>query len=111
MKFKFKCRDCHKEFEGTITEMKCKHCGSYDIILINFIRRLISKLFGVFMLLLIAAPINPYGYVIPNSTIKLKTFRIDTAKYVGIPYIYGGNSDKGMDCSALVMNIYKDNEI
>lgn len=29
-------------------------------------------------------------------------------KFLGIPYVYGGNSSKGMDCSAFTSSVYKD---
>jgi len=61
-------------------------------------------------LILISLIVNPSSSnYVPKSTIKY--ISIDTAKYIGIPYVYGGNSLKGIDCSALVMRIYQDNNV
>lgn len=31
----------------------------------------------------------------------------EAAEWIGVPYKYGGNTKKGVDCSGLVVNIYK----
>ena len=32
----------------------------------------------------------------------------DADKYLGVPYVYGGDDDKGIDCSGLVYRVFKD---
>ena len=38
-------------------------------------------------------------------------FEIDTNKYLGIKYVWGGNTMKGLDCSSLIQNVFLDNNI
>jgi len=59
-------------------------------------------------MIIISLKVNQSNYI-PKSTIKY--ISVDATKYVGIPYVYGGNSLKGIDCSALTQRIYQDNEV
>jgi cell wall-associated NlpC family hydrolase len=44
------------------------------------------------------------------STSKLGSLAVKTAqKYLGVPYVYGGRSPKGFDCSGLVWYVYNQN--
>ena len=49
-----------------------------------------------------------YGHKIKPLTDDYRHERISISKYIGTPYKYGGNDLKGIDCSALIEKIYKD---
>ncbi|PID57141.1 MAG: hypothetical protein CR986_09660 [Ignavibacteriae bacterium] len=42
-----------------------------------------------------------------NSNKKKKNFLKEIIYYLKTPYLYGGNSKKGIDCSAFTQNVYK----
>jgi len=45
---------------------------------------------------------------IQHNNTEITNNRISITKYIGIPYLYGGNDFNGIDCSSLVGLIYKE---
>ena len=46
-----------------------------------------------------------------KNSYTVKSLLADAETYLGTPYQFGGNSKQGLDCSALVLNVYREQRI
>lgn len=50
---------------------------------------------------------NPSGGLVDNGVTGAQVLA-DAKKYLGVPYVFGGTTTSGMDCSGLVQTVFKD---
>ncbi|HEX9656210.1 MAG TPA: C40 family peptidase [Bacteroidota bacterium] len=46
------------------------------------------------------------GGALPPPGVNRDNFLLEVVSYLGVPYVYGGSSDKGMDCSGFSSTVY-----
>lgn len=54
-----------------------------------------------------ATPASPTGGLVDNGVTGADVVA-DAKKYLGVPYVFGGTTRSGMDCSGLVQTVFKD---
>jgi cell wall-associated NlpC family hydrolase len=54
-----------------------------------------------------ATPASPSGGLVANG-VTGDDVVADAKKYLGVPYVFGGTTRSGMDCSGLVQTVFKD---
>ncbi|ROQ37347.1 cell wall-associated NlpC family hydrolase [Frondihabitans sp. PhB188] len=54
-----------------------------------------------------ATPASPTGGLVANGVTGADVVA-DAKKYLGVPYVFGGTTTSGMDCSGLVQTVFKD---
>ncbi len=54
-----------------------------------------------------ATPASPTGGLVDNG-VTGDDVVADAKKYLGVPYVFGGTTRSGMDCSGLVQTVFKD---
>ncbi|AMM19708.1 hypothetical protein AX769_05535 [Frondihabitans sp. PAMC 28766] len=54
-----------------------------------------------------ATPASPAGGLVDNGITGADVLA-DAKKYLGVPYVFGGTTRSGMDCSGLVQTVFKD---
>ncbi|MGA1813413.1 MULTISPECIES: C40 family peptidase [unclassified Frondihabitans] len=54
-----------------------------------------------------ATPASPTGGLVDNG-VTGDDIVADAKKYLGVPYVFGGTTTSGMDCSGLVQTVFKD---
>jgi len=54
-----------------------------------------------------ATPASPTGGLVNNGVTGADVVA-DAKKYLGVPYVFGGTSASGLDCSGLVQRVFKD---
>ncbi|MBF4574957.1 C40 family peptidase [Frondihabitans sp. VKM Ac-2883] len=54
-----------------------------------------------------ATPASPTGGLVNNGVTGADVVA-DAKKYLGVPYVFGGTTTSGMDCSGLVQTVFKD---
>ncbi|GAA4266354.1 C40 family peptidase [Frondihabitans peucedani] len=54
-----------------------------------------------------ATPASPTGGLVNNGVTGADVVA-DAKKYLGVPYVFGGTTRSGMDCSGLVQTVFKD---
>lgn len=54
-----------------------------------------------------ATPASPTGGLVQNG-VTGDDIVADAKKYLGVPYVFGGTTRSGMDCSGLVQTVFKD---
>lgn len=56
-----------------------------------------------------ASPVDKVGHVKPHGTTDGSDVVATAKKYLGVPYVWGGNNPKvGLDCSSLVQHTFRD---
>ncbi|WP_210507496.1 C40 family peptidase [Naasia sp. SYSU D00057] len=55
-----------------------------------------------------AAGADPSSALLGDGTVTGEDVAAAAQKYVGVPYVFGGTTSSGMDCSGLVQTVFKD---
>jgi cell wall-associated NlpC family hydrolase len=54
---------------------------------------------------------NSSNYIAPNGSAKATAIIATAKKYIGVPYVWGGSTPSGFDCSGLVQYVFKQHGI
>jgi len=54
---------------------------------------------------------NSSNYITPNGSDKANAIIATAKKYIGVPYVWGGSTPEGFDCSGLVQYVFKQHGI
>jgi cell wall-associated NlpC family hydrolase len=54
---------------------------------------------------------NSSNYIAPNGSGKATAIIATAKKYIGVPYVWGGSTPSGFDCSGLVQYVFKQHGI